>query len=127
MKIENVFHRGVTCAATADSLDRCAELMTRRNVSALPVFDGDRLAGIITERDLVHAVASHLDTAKTPASACLTAGLATASPDDDSSDVAYQMLSFGVRHLPVLDHGRLVGMISARDLLEMEAWPPPRR
>jgi CBS domain-containing protein len=56
----------------------------------------------------------------------MSRGAATAHPGDDCAAVARRMLELGVRHLPVVDGGgRVVGMVSARDLLELVAWPEP--
>ncbi|HZV49289.1 MAG TPA: CBS domain-containing protein [Candidatus Dormibacteraeota bacterium] len=96
--------------------------MRAHGVGSLPLFEGERLAGILTERDVLAAVADGVaETAV--AAAYMTPEPVTAEPSEDSAQVAERMLERGVRHLPVVEHGRLIGMVSARDLLALEAWP----
>jgi len=96
--------------------------MWAHEIGALPVFEGDALVGIISERDVVAALAlgASLETAL---AAHMTSVPATAEPGEDSVTVANRMLDLGVRHLPVVEGGRAVGMISATDLLTLVAWP----
>ena len=124
MKIESIYHRGVTSAAPDDRLRRCAEDMTGAGVSALPIVAEERLLGIITEGDLVRAMARGADFETATARAHMTPDAVTVSAEDDTADAALKMFELGVRHLPVAEAGRLVGMVSSRDLLVMEAWPP---
>ena len=92
-------------------------------VGSLAVFEGDLLAGIITERDLVAVVADARPPASIAVDELMTRGPALASPHEETPVVAARMAELGVRHLPVIDRGRLVGMISARDLLIFAATP----
>ena len=106
-----------------------ARRMREHGIGSLPVYDGERLVGIVTERDVVSAVGEGIATMAV-AGTYMTAELATASPDEDSSDVALRMLELGVRHLPVVERGSVVGVVSARDLLMLEgragSRPSPR-
>jgi CBS domain-containing protein len=75
----------------------------------------------------VPIVADGLDGGSISVAERMTPDPAVASPEEDSTVVAGRMAELGVRHLPVVDHGRLVGMVSARDLLIVEATPPVLR
>jgi CBS domain-containing protein len=86
-------------------------------VGALPVLDGQHLVGIITERDLTAALAEGADPASTPVSAYMTPAPAVLGGDSDLAEAALKMLELGVRHLPIVQRGRLVGVLSIRDLL----------
>jgi CBS domain-containing protein len=77
-----------------------------------------RLLGIITERDLVRAIADGVDPKQVRADVFMSADPATVTADEDVSVVAVKMMALGIRHLPVLDaKGTPIGLISARDLV----------
>jgi CBS domain-containing protein len=104
-------------AEVDDSLAEAAGRMQWHAVGALPVYERHALVGIVTERDVTAAVADGIDPLATPVSAYMTPSPATVRPDDDLVVAVRRMAELGVRHLPVLEEGRLVGMLSMRDLL----------
>ena len=79
-------------------------------------MDGDRLAGIVTERDLVNLVAEGLDPQAAKVADRMSTNLDTVEPRTDIAEAAEHMARLRIRHLPVLDKGTLVGIISIRDL-----------
>jgi CBS domain-containing protein len=123
MKVRTLMNHSVIKAQVTESLHEVAARMRADGVSALPVLNGEDLVGIVTERDLVAALVDGLDVRKTPVSARMTAQPTAASPDDEVSAAAFQMVELGVRHLPVVEEGRVVGIISARDLLVLDLLP----
>nr|BFE38371.1 CBS domain-containing protein [Actinomadura rugatobispora] len=122
MLISNVYRPMVFGCQAGERLPEVARRMVEKKVGALAVLDGERVGGLITERDLVEALAASADPASVEASAYASTQIRTAALDEDSREVARRMLEVGVRHLPVDDHGRLVGMVSMRDLLALETW-----
>lgn len=105
-------------ARTATALE-AAELMRERRVGAVMVIEGGRLLGIVTERDMVfRLVAAGRDPAATRLGEIMTANPETLSPDDSAVDALDKMREGRYRHLPVLDDGTVVGMVSIRDLYE---------
>jgi CBS domain-containing protein len=126
MKVESVYHPAVACLGPDASLSEAASLMRAGEFGSMAIYEGDRLVGILTETDLVRAVADHRDPASTTVSEYMSLDPVTAGLDEDSMEVAERMVRNGFRHLPVVEQGRLVGMVSARDLLQVEAWPPAR-
>src|ERR671926_1686574 len=97
------------------SIIEVAERMVERNVGAVLVVDDGRLTGILTERDVLRAVARGLrDDARV--ADCMTAHPETIGPDDTTEHAAVLMLHGGFRHLPVVQGDKLVGVISIRDL-----------
>jgi CBS domain-containing protein len=126
MKVESVYHPAVTCLNPAASLTEAASLMRAGEFGSVAIYEGDEMAGILTETDLVRAMADHRDPASTTVSEYMSLDPVTAGLEEDSIEVSERMVRNGFRHLPVVEHGRLVGMVSARDLLQVEAWPPAR-
>jgi len=102
-----------------------ATRMRRYEVSALPVYRRHRLVGIITERDVVAAIADGADPATTKVADYMTDRPVTVRPDEDLEVAARRMATLGVRHLPVVDGGRLVGVLSMRDLQAPVRVPAP--
>ena len=99
-------------------LAEVAREMRRHDSDSVVVMSGDRLVGIITERDLVRAIADGLDPQQAAAAVVMTPEPATVTLDEDVSVVALKMMSRGVRHLPVVDdEGKPIGLVSARNLV----------
>lgn len=121
MKVGALCRHEVTAADPYESLSEAASRMQYNEVGALPVFENEALVGILSERDLVRAVADGVDLGSTAVIAYMTPEPVTIDEGADVVEAAGVMLKVGARHLPVLDGGRVVGMISARDLLEVEA------
>jgi CBS domain-containing protein len=128
MKVSDLARHELFTAQAEETLDEAADRVSWHQVGALPVFDGQPLVGIITERDLTERVATRLaegaDPAATPVSAYMTAAPEVLRPDSELAEAAHTMLQLGVRHLPVLQGGRLVGVLSMRDVLGAEAGGP---
>ena len=95
-----------------------ARQMNERNVGAVLVLEGEHVAGILTERDILHAVASGPVEGEL-VSAWMTRGPETIEPDDSAAHAASMMIHGGFRHLPVCHGGRPVGIVSIRDLIRV--------
>ena len=124
MNIELLFRAGTITARETDTLLQAGRRMARNNISALPVVRQHAITGIITERDLARALVDRVDAAVEQVRNHMTPSPATVEWNADSREVARSMMAMGVRHLPVVRDGELVGVISARDLLLLEAWSP---
>ena len=105
----------VTCPPTATVVE-AARTMRDRVVGAVIIVEGPRLAGILTERDLVRLVADGVDMATEPVAGVMTRDLAVAPPDADVLWVADVMRQRHIRHMPVGEGRHVVGMVSVRDL-----------
>jgi CBS domain-containing protein len=92
--------------------------MTERNVGAVLVMADGRLAGIMTERDILRAVARGLRE-DTVVGECMTPAPDTIAPDDTIEHAAVLMIHGGYRHLPVVDGDDVVGVLSIRDLVQV--------
>ncbi len=99
-------------------LNEVAELMRSDDVGSVPVVEGDRLVGIVTDRDIVvRAIAQGKDPRGMPASEVSTRELVTVGPDDDLSDALDLMARHQVRRLAVTgEDERLVGVVSQADV-----------
>jgi len=113
----DVMSTGAECISAHETLDRAAQLMRDHEVGALPVCGPDeRVTGIITDRDIVvKCIAAGHDPAKTTAGELAT-GLVWVSPDASVEETLSRMEEHQIKRLPVMDGGRLVGMISEADL-----------
>lgn len=101
--------------------------MYAANVGSVVVLERDgRLAGIVTERDIVRFLAQEVDL-KTPLGQVARKQVITASPDEAVVSAAVKMIENNIRHMPVVEGGRVIGVISIRDvlraLLAAEAFP----
>jgi CBS domain-containing protein len=123
MRVRTFMAPEVIATALGESLYDAARRMRADGISALPVLEGDELVGIITERDIVTAFVDGLDPYRTHVSSCMTSAPQVASPDEPVSEAALRMIDGGVRHLPVVEGRRVVGMLSARDLMAPELLP----
>ncbi len=100
------------------NLSEVARKMRLEDCDSVAVMAGGRLLGIITERDLVRAIADGVDPTQATAGVLMTPKPATVTADEDVSVVALKMMTLGIRHLPVVDgQGRPIGLISARNLV----------
>jgi CBS domain-containing protein len=96
-------------------------MMTDRNVGIVAVLDDDRLVGLVSERDVVRRViATGQDPAATVVDDVMTTKIVFATPDEAFQDAVQLMDAANIRHLPVVENGALLSMISVRDLLRVE-------
>src|SRR4030095_4716662 len=119
MNIANILARKGSMAVTVhpeQSIREALALLARHNIGALIAVQGERPVGILSERDIVRE-AAHNDRffARTVAD-LMTRDVITGHPNDDLLTVAHTMTERPIRHLPVVDKDRLVGMVSIREL-----------
>ena len=108
-------------AKASDTVRDAVKMMSEKNVGAVAVLDSGRLVGIFSERDVMRrVVAAGLNPEKTTVANVMTKDLVVGKPTDDINAALQKMHALGCRHLPVVDSGNLVGMVSLRDLLEVD-------
>ena len=108
----------VIAVQPSDTVLQAANLMNDRNIGGVVVLDGDRLAGIFTERDVLRrVVAQGLDPAETSVAEVMTTPVITCPPEVSLEDCAAVMTTRNVRHLPVKEGAGLTGVVTIRDLL----------
>lgn len=114
----------VTAPATTTVRD-AARLMKQHNVGAMMVVEGEKLVGVFTERDgLFRVLAAGLDGDATQLAAVMTANPQTIAPESGFTTALQMMHDGRYRHLPVVENGRVIGIVSVRDALgpELEAF-----
>ncbi|GAA1309903.1 CBS domain-containing protein [Pseudonocardia xinjiangensis] len=122
MRIADVLRSKGSSVATVDPTATVAELISElatHNVGALPVVDGGRLVGIVSERDVVrrlHDAGPELLDARV--GDIMITGVTTCAPGDSVADIAAVMTNRRFRHLPVVVDGELAGIVSIGDLVK---------
>ena len=121
--VADVMTRGVRSMRPEDNLVQAAQAMDELNVGAVPVCDGDRLVGMVTDRDIVvRGVAQELDLRHCKLSDVMSGHVRTVRESDEVEDVLGEMASAQVRRMPVVDaQDRLVGIVSLGDIAAKEA------
>ena len=126
MKVATLCSTEVITAEVTDTLFEAAQKMARNHVGALAVLDEGALVGVISEADLVTAIAEEASPELTAVDEYMTEGAITVTPQDDAATAARRMVEHGIGHLPVIDHDSPIGMVSKGDLLALGAVPGPR-
>lgn len=119
-KVRDVMSNRPRCVSPDTPISEAAELMESEDVGSLPVLEGDELAGMITDRDIViRAVARGKDPRGMPVREVSTREVVTVRSDEDLSEALKLMASYQVRRLPVVDDGnRLVGVLAQADIAQ---------
>jgi CBS domain-containing protein len=109
----------VEAVAPSTSVFDAVKLMAEKNIGALLVLDGQRIAGIVTERDYARKIVLlGRSSRETPVGDVMSSPVMYVRPDQTNEECMALMTDNRVRHLPVVDQGRLVGLISIGDLVK---------
>jgi CBS domain-containing protein len=120
--VAGIMSRHLLTAAPSDLMVDAARRMADRRVGAILVMEGDRLAGIMTERDVLRAVgAGRIDGTVAD---WMTRDPITVDSHAMHGEAAMMMIHGGFRHVPIVDAGKLVGIVSIRDLLMLPSSTP---
>jgi CBS domain-containing protein len=122
MLVGEVMHTDVKTADADDTFADVAKIMRANGISSVVVMEGKKLAGIVTERDIVNLVAAGGDPHSVKVAHGMTRrDLETVSSKTDIAEAAETMAVRNIRHLPVVDRGSVVGILSIRDLTRWAA------
>ncbi|TMC13513.1 MAG: CBS domain-containing protein [Chloroflexi bacterium] len=110
----------VTMSASS-SLAEAASVMSQRRVGSVLIMDGEQLAGILTERDIVRAISHDIGAPRDEIAHWMTSTLQTIEPGQSLEEARDRMDRANIRHLPVTEGGKVVGMLSMRDLIRIGA------
>lgn len=116
MQVRDVMTQATVTETASDTLRCAAERMWHQQTGSLLITDDGRLAGIITERDVLRAVALGADPATSTVDEAMTTEVFTVPPDMPLHEAAREMAIRWIRHLPVVDGGKLLGVVSMRDV-----------
>lgn len=118
MQIRELMSKSVVSITPEESAALAARLLTRHNLGMLPVCGQDgRLAGVVTDRDIVtRCLAAGQDPSRVPVEDIMTRELETLSPQEEGEAALARMAGCQVRRLPVVEEGKVVGVLSLADL-----------
>lgn len=102
------------------SIAQAARTMSDEGVSSLLIVDGEQLAGILTDRDLRHRVVAPALDPSGPVTSVMTTGLVVAAPDSSAVELLLTMTEMNIHHLPVVEGGRPIGMVTTTDIMRLE-------
>jgi CBS domain-containing protein len=98
-----------------------AQLMADRKIGAVPVLERERVVGIFSERDVMNrVVAKNLNPQTTTVEQVMTKELIVGTPEEDIAQILIRMKQANIRHLPIVEQDKLIGIISFRDLLQAD-------
>lgn len=120
-KVGDLIARAPISVPPGTTIRAAAQLMRDKQISCLAVAEGERLRGIVTARDFTNKVLAEGLDPDLPVDQVMTRDPRSLSPDDLGSDILHTMLEHRIGHLPVVDDGRLVGMITQTDLTRYHA------
>jgi CBS domain-containing protein len=121
MKIRDILrHKGsdVVTASTGDSVLQVVQVLVDQNIGGVVVVDGEEVIGILTERDILRLTATKPDAFQAlEVGHVMTRDVIKVAPDDDLAHVMEVMTEKRIRHLPVMEEGRLAGIVTIGDVV----------
>ncbi len=117
MQVKDIMSKNIISVEANEPLSRAAELMQQYDIGILPVMQEGKLAGVITDRDIVtRAVAQKKQPDSCTICDCMSKSTICANPEQDVSDAAKTMAAQQIRRVPVVEGGNLCGMLSLGDI-----------
>jgi CBS domain-containing protein len=116
MKISEIMTKAAVTDSADDTLAEACDKMRHAQTSSILIMDGDRMVGIVTERDVVKTIARGLDPKETRLKDVMTTDIFTIGPMTTLKEAANIMATKWIRHIPIVEGSKVVGMISQRDL-----------
>jgi CBS domain-containing protein len=120
MKVREAMAKTFSTASSSDSIETVARLMVKEDCGFIPIVDAGRLVGVITDRDIVVKCVSQgqHDVLSMTAGSVMSKDAKTIGPEDTLEEAAHRLARYQVRRLPVVENGRLVGILSHGNLVQ---------
>lgn len=116
MKVSEIMTKATVTDAAQDTLAEAAARMWNAQTGSLLVMEGEHLLGILTERDVLRAIAHGMDPLQVPVKDLMRTDVITVGPQTTLKEAAKLMATKWIRHLPVVEGSKVVGILSQRDL-----------
>jgi len=120
MIVRNVMHKDVVTIRPNLSLREASKIMSKFGIGSLVVVEDENLVGIITSTDIIKAVAEGKDVDQTLVSEVMSKDVITVDPDESLEEAVEKMMERNIKRLPVVEGGKLVGIITASDIIVVE-------
>lgn len=129
MKTRDAMADTISCAGPQDTIQHVAELMKKDDTGFIPVVEGDRLVGVVTDRDIVIRCLAegHGNPLQERVAHVMSREVETVSPDDDLETAGEKMANQEIRRLAVVENGKLVGVLSHSNLVQATSGKGPAR
>ncbi|WP_127584368.1 CBS domain-containing protein [Paenibacillus koleovorans] len=121
-KIRDIMSTDCVTVTLQDNVFEIALKMKQNDIGFIPVVDGDKLIGVVTDRDLVVRGYAEKHSGSTAVKEVMSEGLTTVSPDTSVDEAAKMMASHKIRRLPVVENGKLIGVVAIADLAVREIF-----
>lgn len=116
MKVSEIMHQGVICAKISDSIRQVASIMKENDIGALPILENEKIAGFVTDRDIVLACAGNGASLDDQISSAMSPDIISITPDKDVTEAAELMEQNQISRLLVVEGNNPVGIISLQNL-----------
>lgn len=120
MIVRDVMNKKVVVAKSEISIKKASEVMGKYHIGSLVVRDDEEIRGILTERDVLMSVARGKDPNATSIGEIMTKKVITIDPDSTLSDAVDLMIKHKIKKVPVVEEGKLIGIITASDIVVVE-------
>jgi len=120
IKVGDIMTRNFVSAKPKSSLAECSKEMVKKKVGSLIIKEGQNLKGMITEKDILKALVNKKNLQKTKAEKVMSKKLVTVSPSKDIYNAMVKMKRSEIRWLPVSIDGKVIGMITMKDILKIQ-------
>jgi CBS domain-containing protein len=122
MQVKEIMTKSVKTVSPSDSVKKAAQIMEEVNCGSVPVTEGDRVVGMLTDRDITIKAVARGQGSDTPVKNCMSGTVVTIKPDADAREAANMMADNQVRRLPVVDNQKLVGILAIADLARVNIY-----
>lgn len=117
MKAKDIMSSSIVSLSSNDTIEKAAVLMKEHDIGSIPVCDGGKIVGIVTDRDItLRAVSSGVNTSTESVKSVMSTNPVTATPDMSLDDISRIMSNEQIRRIPIVENQKVVGVISLGDL-----------